>query len=83
MAIILLFFIDFSCLFLIVFVNFEYSYSAVGIRITKKAGSALSQVQKGSQTGSQIEDLASKVLSSPKYSHETTLVPANKKLSGC
>ena len=36
----------------------------------KLAGSALSQVQ----TGSQIEDLASKVLSSPKYSHETKIM---------
>ena len=36
----------------------------------KLAGSALSQVHKGSQ----IEDLASKVLSSPKYSHETKIM---------
>lgn len=36
----------------------------------KLAGSALSQVQKGSQ----IEDLASKVLSGTKYSHETKII---------
>jgi hypothetical protein len=35
------------------------------------AGSALSQVNKGNQTGGQLEDLASKVLQSNKYSHET------------
>ena len=35
------------------------------------AGSALSQVQKGKQTGSKVEDLASKVLQSPKYSDKT------------
>ena len=38
------------------------------------AASALSQRQKGYQTGSQMEDLAFKVLSSSKYSHETKTV---------
>jgi hypothetical protein len=37
----------------------------------KLAGSALSQVNKGNQTGSTMEDLAAKVLSSEKYSDET------------
>jgi len=35
------------------------------------AGSALSQVNKGNQTGSEMESIASKVLGSTKYSEET------------
>ncbi|MBO0950629.1 hypothetical protein [Fibrella forsythiae] len=37
----------------------------------KLAASALSQVNKGNQTGSDMETVASKVLNSPKYSDET------------
>jgi hypothetical protein len=43
----------------------------------KLAGSALSQVQKGNQTGCQIEDLASKVLSGSKYGRETKTLAAS------
>jgi len=35
------------------------------------AGSALSQVNKGNQTGAKLEDLAAKVLHSPMYNKET------------
>jgi len=35
------------------------------------AGSALSQVNKGNETGKEMETLASSVLKSPKYSPET------------
>ena len=38
------------------------------------AASALSQRQMGNQTGGQIEDLASKVLVSSKYSRETKTI---------
>lgn len=37
----------------------------------KLAGSALSQVNKENQTGSQMESIASKVLESSKYSEQT------------
>jgi hypothetical protein len=35
------------------------------------AGSALSQVNKGNQTGSEMESIASKVLGSTKYNEDT------------
>lgn len=37
----------------------------------KLAGSALSQANKGSQTGAEMEDFAAKVLASNKYSDQT------------
>ena len=43
----------------------------------KLAGSALSQVNKGNQTGSVIEDIASKALSSAKYSIDTKVLAAS------
>ena len=43
----------------------------------KLAGSALSQVNKGNETGGQLEDLASKVLKSGKYSEETKSLAAS------
>ncbi len=49
------------------------------------AGSALSQVNKGNQTGSKLEDLAAVVLHSPKYRKEkkelagSVLSQSNKK----
>jgi hypothetical protein len=42
----------------------------------KLDGSALSQSNKGKQTGAELEDIASKVLKSDKYSKDT------KKLAG-
>jgi len=41
------------------------------------AGSALSQSQKGNQTGKAIEELASKVLQSEKYSNDTKSLAAS------
>ena len=43
----------------------------------KLAGSALSQVNKGNQTGSNLEDIAAKVLSSDKYSNDTHKLAAS------
>lgn len=41
------------------------------------AGSVLSQVQRGNQTGKAMESTASKVLRSPKYSNETKALAAS------
>ena len=43
----------------------------------KLAGSALSQVNKGNQTGADLESLASRVLQSDKYSDETQKLAAS------
>lgn len=43
----------------------------------KLAGSALSQVNKGNQTGADLEGLASRVLQSEKYSDETQKLAAS------
>ena len=45
--------------------------------VKKLAGSALSQVNKGNQTGAQMEDTAAKVLASPKYNEETKAMAAS------
>lgn len=41
------------------------------------AGAALSQMNKGNQTGSYVEDKASKVLNTNKYSEETKSLAAS------
>lgn len=41
------------------------------------AGSALSQANKGNQTGAELENKAAKVLSSSKYSEETKQLAAS------
>ena len=43
----------------------------------KMAGSALSQANKGSETGGKMEDLASKVLKSDKYNDVTKKLAAS------